>query len=111
VFKYDRQGNLYEYIEYKCGEIKYAYHFTDNTLKKVYRNHEDDGEIYRELKSVTIFPDGGVFAPSVFDGASRVVVRTPEGDYLPPLKRMEKSDGNYTGYSIKPELIKKWINT
>lgn len=109
VFKYDKQGNLYEYIEYQNGSLKYAYHFSNNTLKKVYHNHEDDGELYKELKSVTTFPEGGVLHHQFFDGASRVVVRKPCGDFLPPLKRMERSDGNYTGYSVRSELINKWI--
>ncbi|MDG1949229.1 MAG: hypothetical protein P8J32_00190 [bacterium] len=109
VFKYDKQGNLVEYVEYQDQAIKHAYHFQDNTLKKVYHNRQDDDEIYREMKSVTTFPDGGVLHHQFFDGDSRVVVRKPNGDYLAPLKKMEMSDGNYTGYSIKPELIQKWI--
>jgi hypothetical protein len=108
VFKYDKQGNLYEYIEYEDQAIKYAYHFQNNTLKKVYHNHQDDDELYRELKSVIAYPEGGVMHHQFFDGNSRVVVRKPDGDYLAPTKKMELSDGNYTGYSIKPELIKKW---
>ena len=109
VFKYNAQDELIEYIEYDDDKhIKYAYHFVNNTLKKVYYNHEDDDSIYKELKSVTEFPPGCIMHHQIFDGMSRVVVRKPCGDYVAPLKRIEKHDGNFTGYSIKPELLNKW---
>lgn len=110
VFKYDAQDNLKEYIEYdEHQRLKYAYHFDNCVLKKIYCNHEEDGEIYREMKSIIEYPPGCVMHHTVFDGVSRVVVRKPNGDYVSPIKRIEKCDGKFTGYSIKKELLNKWI--
>lgn len=112
IFKYDTQDNLVEYVERDDqGKIKYAYDFRDNVLKKVYYNHKDDLEIYKEMKAVIEYPPGCIMHHTIFDGMSRVVVRKPNGDYVPPVKRMEKHDGKYTGYSVKKELISKWIKT
>ena len=109
IFKYDSQDNLQEYLERdEEGRTKYAYHFDGRVLKKVYYNHEEDGEIYKEMKAIVEYPPGCIMHHTIFDGVSRVVVRKPNGDYVTPVKRMERHDGNYTGYSVKKELISKW---
>lgn len=111
VFKYDAQDNLKEYLEYDDKQrLKYAYNFDGCVLKKVYYNHEEDGEIYKEMKAIVEYPPGCIMHHTIFDGVSRVVVRKPNGDYVAPIKRMERYDGKYTGYSIKKELLYTWIN-
>lgn len=109
VFKYDTKGNLFEYIEYDGQKIKNAYNFEKNVLKKIYHNHSDDDEVYNEVKSVALFPEGGVLKHDFFENSSRVIVRNIDGGYMAPKKKIELSDGNFTSYSIKPELLEKWI--
>lgn len=108
IFKYDKQDNLTEFVEYQDQKLKSAYHFNGTVLRKVRHDVEVDDEFYQEVKTVTTYPSGGVMHHHYFDGESKVVVRTPNGDYLPPIKQLEINDGTFTRYSVKPELLQRW---
>jgi hypothetical protein len=109
IFKYDPDDNLYEYIEKDdSGNLSCAYNFNGTILKKVYYNYNDHDTLHKEVKSVIEYPPGCIMHHTFFDGTSHVVVRKKNGDYVAPIRRIEKYDGNYIGYTIKEELLTKW---
>lgn len=109
IFKYDEDDHLFEYVEKDdTGQLKCAYNYQNNTLKKVYKNYDDGDQVYSDFRSTSTYPDGCTLLHHTIDGASWVVVRKPNGDYVSPIKKIENQDGNYSGYSVKKELINKW---
>lgn len=110
IFKYNSNDELQEYFEKReDGKTNCAYSYKGNVLKKVYYNLKEEEEFYNETKTVSIFPENSIMFHHFFDGISRVYVSKKDCNYTAPLKSIEKRDNLFTRYTVKQDLLKKWI--